>query len=137
MGGVVDCWIDPSGTSDAVRFQLPAVLKVTLMDCVPLTSAALTGAVALGSVKVITVVSLVPTTFQKASTALTVRLNAVPAACVEGVPVFPVNVPGAALSPGASTCNWIKAAGLTTTLLDVVPVSPVALKAMLIVLATL
>ena len=40
------------------------------------------------------------TRFQFASTALTVTLNAPPAVCAVGVPVLPVAVPGAAVSPG-------------------------------------
>lgn len=51
--------------------------------------------------------------FQFASTALTVRLNDVPAVSALGVPVNPVVVPGAAVSPGTKTCNWLNVPGLT------------------------
>src|SRR2546426_316983 len=53
------------------------------------------------------------TAFQLASTALTVTLKAVPALCAVGVPVLPVALPGAAVSPGTSTCSFVKAAALT------------------------
>jgi hypothetical protein len=48
-----------------------------------------------------------------ASTALTVTLNAEPAVCAEGVPVLPVALPGAAVSPGSSSWSFVKAPGLT------------------------
>jgi len=81
---------------------MPAVFNVTLNSCVPLTSAALPGKAAFGSVEVIATVSLVVTRFQFASTAFTVTLKEVPAVCGLGVPVLPVGVPGAAVSPGKS-----------------------------------
>src|SRR6185369_16712485 len=59
-------------TFEAVTVALPAVLRVTLKVFVPLTSAALDGAVALVSLSVIAIVSLVLKTFQFVSTALTV-----------------------------------------------------------------
>ena len=71
--------IDPCVTSDAVTVALPAVLSVTLRVFVPLTSAALAGSAALASLEVIATVSLVLTTFQLSSTALTVILKDVPA----------------------------------------------------------
>src|SRR5207247_3903121 len=37
--------------------------------------------------------------------ALTVTLKAVPVGCAVGVPVLPVAVPGAAVSPGARICS--------------------------------
>src|SRR5439155_295628 len=48
-----------------------------------------------------------------ASTALTVTLKAVAAVCAVGVPVLPLVVPGAAVSPGANNCSFTKAAELT------------------------
>ena len=45
------------------------------------------------------------TRFQLASTALTITPSPVPATCVVGVPVLPLPVPGAALSPGINTCS--------------------------------
>src|SRR5437762_1138463 len=53
------------------------------------------------------------TKFQFASTALTVTLKAAPAVCAVGVPVLPVTVPGAAVSPGTNNCNFTKAPVLT------------------------
>ena len=91
--------------SEAVKVQLPAVLLVTLMVLVPEVNAPAAGNAALGSVEVIATTSLVLTTFQLASTAFTLRLNALPADWTVGVPVLPPVVPGAAVSPGASTCN--------------------------------
>ena len=78
-------------------------MSVTLKVLVPLTSAAFAGGVAFGSLELIAMVSLVFTTFQFASTALTVTLNAVPAVWAVTVPVLPLAVPGAAVSPGASS----------------------------------
>ena len=123
-------------TSDAVTVALPAVFSVTLKLLLPLTRAALAGEAALGSLEVIATVSLVFTTFQLASTPLTVTLKAVPAVWAKGVPVLPLTVPGAAVSPGANNCNLAKVPELTTTLLEVVPLKAGLLKAMLIVSAT-
>src|SRR5437773_1228499 len=102
MAGLVLLVLVLSVKSEAVSVALPAVLKVTLKFFVPLTSAALAGKVALPSVQAMATVSLVLITFQFASTALTVTLKAVPAACAVGVPIFPVLLPGAAVSPGAN-----------------------------------
>src|SRR5262249_55955521 len=88
---------------------------VTLNAFVPLTKAALAGRTALASLEVIATVSLVLIKFQFASTELTVTLKAVPAVCALGVPVLPVAEPGAAVSPGASTCNLANAPALTVT----------------------
>ena len=80
----------------------------------PATRAALDGRVALKSLDVIAIVWLtVLTRFQLASTALTVTLTAVPTICVVGVPVLPVEVPGAAVSPGIDTCNLLAVPALT------------------------
>src|SRR5262245_11360528 len=116
---------------------MPAVFNVTLKDFVPLTSAALAGNVAFASDEAMATVSLVLMTFQKVSTALTVTLKAVPAVCPLDVPVLPVAVPGAAVSPGTSICNFVNAAGLTTILLEVTLANPDALKVIEIVAATL
>src|SRR5438445_65547 len=89
-------------TSEAVKVQVPPVLLVTAKALVPDTNAALAGNVALGSVEVIEIVSLVLTRFQFASTALTVRLKLLPAVWAVGAPVLPEAVPGAAVSPGVS-----------------------------------
>src|SRR6266542_2843050 len=55
------------------------------------------------------------TTFQLASTALTVTLKAVPAVRAVAVPVLPVAVPGAAVSPGTSTCSFRNAPAVTVS----------------------
>lgn len=47
------------------------------------------------------------TKFQYWSTALTVTLNAPFTYSMLGVPVLPLVVPGAAVSPGTSNCNWV------------------------------
>jgi len=92
--------------SEDVTVQLPTVLSVTLRVLVPLTRAVFAGNVAFASLEVVDTVSFVLTTFQFASTALTVTLKAVPAVCAAGLPVLPVVVPGAAVSPGASNCSF-------------------------------
>src|SRR5438552_6958755 len=85
------------------------------MTLLPLTRAALPGSVALASLDVIATVSFVFTTFQFASTAFTVTLNAVPAVSAVGALVFPLPEPGAALSPGDKTCNLANAPGFAVT----------------------
>src|SRR5262249_41739483 len=87
------------GASGAVTVFEPTVLRVTLNVCAPLRRAVLAGRPAFTSLEVMAIVSLVLTTFQLASTALTVTLKAVPAVWAEGVPVLPVLVPAAAVSP--------------------------------------
>ena len=47
-------------------------------------------------------------TVQALSTALTVTVKGLPTVCGSGVPVLPVEVPGAAVSPGIKTCNLVK-----------------------------
>ncbi len=87
-----------------VRVEVPVVLKVTLKVFVPLTNAVFAGSAALLSEAVMLMVSLMLlTTFQLASTALSVMLKAVPAVWAVGVPVLPVVVPGAAVSPGTKS----------------------------------
>jgi hypothetical protein len=67
---------------------------------VPATNDAVGGSVAVTSLAVIPTRSVTLfTRFQFASTALTVRLKLVNALCAVGVPVLPVAVPGAAVSP--------------------------------------
>ena len=77
------------------------------------------------------------TRFQLASTALTVTAKAVLAVCALGVPVLPVAVPGAAVSPGTNSWSFAKAPPLTMMLPDVAPVRPLALKFIVIVAAAL
>jgi len=89
----------------AVTVLVPAVTKVTLKVPVPADTAAADGIVALTSVEVIvTVLVALLTRFQLASTTFTVTLNGVPAVSTVGVPVLPVVVPGAAVSPGNNSC---------------------------------
>ena len=103
-----------SVTSLAVRVQAPAVVNVTLKVFVPEERAALAGEVSLGSLVLIpTVSAAVVTLFQLASTALTVTVKAAPAVWGLGVPVLPVAVPGAAVSPGASNCSFTNAPAFT------------------------
>jgi hypothetical protein len=100
----------PSVISLPVTVAVPAVFIITANVCVPLTKAAFTGKAAFGSVAVIPTTSItVLTKFQFASTALTVTINGVPAVCMAGVPVLPVVVPGAAVSPGTRSCNFVNA----------------------------
>ncbi len=68
---------------------------------------------------------------------MTVTLKGVAALSELGVPLLPLLVPGAAASPGASSCNLLKAPGLTTTLAEVAAARPLLAKSMLMVVATL
>src|SRR5438876_431696 len=99
--------------SDAVTVALPEVFKVTLRVCVPPTNALSTGKLALLSLEVIPTVSLVLTRFQLASTALTVIVNDEPAVWAIGVPILPVELPAATVSPGTSNCSLANAPALT------------------------
>src|SRR5664280_3274455 len=103
----------PSSMSVAVTVRLPRVLKATLNVLVPDASTAFAGSVAAGSLEVIPTRSFEPTAFHCASTALTVTSKAVPRDWGEGVPVLPVVVPGAAVSPGTSTWSLANAPALT------------------------
>src|SRR2546422_1006692 len=103
-----------SEASLAVTGGVPMVLSVTLKLFVPASSAALPGSVALLSEEVMATMSATLfTRFQFASTALTVTLKAVPAACAVGVPDLPAPVPGDADSPGARICSLAKTPALT------------------------
>src|SRR5438477_231520 len=114
MAGLVLAVLAPSVMSLAVTVRLPAVFRVTLKFFVPATNAALAGNVAFTSLEVIPTVSvIVLTRFQLASTALTVTVKGVPAVWAVGVPVLPVPVPGAAVSPGARSCSFVNAPAFT------------------------
>src|SRR5438045_1601090 len=114
MAGLVLAVLELSVASLAVAVAVPAVLKVRLKVRVPATNAVLPGTVALLSEELrLTASVILVTRFQLASTALTVRLKAAPAVCVLGVPVLPLAVPGAALSPGKSSCSLANAPALT------------------------
>src|SRR5438093_8153008 len=102
--------------SVAVSVALPMVLRVTLKILLPDTRLALAGRLALLSVVVRpTVCVTLLTTFQLASTALIVTLKAAPEVRAVGVPVLPVAVPGAAVSPGTSNCSFTNAPALTVS----------------------
>ena len=103
IAGLVLAVFVPSVTSLAVIVRLPAVFSVTLKVFVPAASDAFAGSVAFASVEAMCTVWVELTRFQLASTALTVTLKAVPAVCGSGVPVLPLAVPGAAVSPGTSS----------------------------------
>src|SRR5262245_41018421 len=93
---------------------LPAVLSVTLTVFVPDTSELLPNAEAFASEDVSVTVSVTfVIIFQFGSTALMVTLKAVPAVWVDGVPVLPVALPGAAVSPGTNSCSFVNTPGLT------------------------
>src|SRR5438445_6355337 len=105
MAGLVLAVLLPSDTSLAVSVKLPLVLKKTINARVPFTSEEPAGKVALVVEEVIPTVSLMlVSTFQLASTALTVTLNVVATICATGVPVLRLAVPAAALSAGTSRC---------------------------------
>jgi len=112
IDGLVLAVFVPSVMSVAVTVALPTVLSVTSSDLVPLTRAASAGKSAALSEDVIRTVSVALTGFQFASTALTIALKAVKAVCALGVPVLPVTLPGEALSPGTSNCNFANAPAL-------------------------
>src|SRR5437763_1407756 len=103
----------PSVMSVAVTVWAPAVLRVTLAVRVPADNAPLAGSVALASLEVIPAVWVLLIRFQFASAALLVTLKAMSAVRAVGVPVLPVVVPGAAVSPGRRICNLANAPGLT------------------------
>src|SRR5438876_915385 len=103
-----------SVTLVAVTVKLPLVPKVTLKAFVPATRSEFVGRVAVVSLLVILIVSVaVLIRFQFAYTALTVTLKAGKATWGRGVPVLPEAVPGAAVSPGNRTCNFVTAPALT------------------------
>src|SRR5262245_51915033 len=138
MAGPVLGVLVPSVRSLAVRVKLPVALQVTVRLVVPTGRFGADGKVALMSLELKPTVSLtVLTTFQKESTALTVIPKLTPTIWPLGVPLLPLAVPGAAVSPGTSNCNWAKAAGLTTMLPEVTLVRPLLEKLRLTVLATL
>jgi len=88
----------------ARMLNVPPALNVTWKVAVPPTSCAGAGSVALASVAWISIASVVVgTRFQPESQARTVTVNGTFAVWRFGVPVLPVVVPGAALSPGSNT----------------------------------
>src|SRR5262249_45380997 len=117
IAGLVFAVFELSERSLAVMVNVPLVLNAKLKLCVPETSAALDGSVAVASVAVMpTLSAMLLTKFQFASTALTVTLKLVKALWAVEVPVFPLAVPGAAVSPGTNNCNFANAPTPTETL---------------------
>src|SRR5664279_734871 len=113
VAGLVFAVIKPLLTSLAVTVAVPAVFAVTAKVLVPATRTAFAGSVALASLEVMPALSVELTRFQFASTALTVTLKEEPAVRALGVPVLPVAVPGAAVSPGIRSCSFVNGPGLT------------------------
>ena|SRR6516162_1368708 len=106
MLGLVLEAIVPFEPSLTVRVPVPDTLNMTLNVPVPALNGAPAGRAQDDPVEVNCTVSLAMFTgFQLASTALTVTLKGVAAVCVDGVPVLPVPVPGAAVSPGTRICS--------------------------------
>src|SRR5213078_3322807 len=103
----------PSVMSLAVIVWELGVLRVRLTVLVPARSAPSAGSMALASLEVVLTVSVLLTRFHAASTDRIVTLNAVPAVCAVGVPVLPVAVPGAAVSPGTNTCIFTNGPAFT------------------------
>jgi hypothetical protein len=107
----------PSVASVAVIVAVPEVFNVTEKVVVPETKLPFAGRSAFESVEVIAIESVAELIrFQFASTAFTVTENAVPAVCAEGLPVFPVELPAEAVSPGTSNCNLVNEPALTVML---------------------
>src|SRR5262245_12925816 len=113
--GLVLGFLVPSLKSLAVTVCAPRVRSVTLAVLVPADNEPLEGKVALVSLEVIPTVWMLLTRFQSASTDRTVTLKAVPAGCAVGVPVLPLAVPGAAVSPGTNSCSFTKFPALIVT----------------------
>src|SRR5437879_3379457 len=116
IGVLVLAVLVPSVMSVAVTVCVPTVLSVTLAVRVPADNAPLAGRMALESLEVSPTVWVLLTRFHAASTERIVTLYAVPAAWAVGVPVLPVAVPGATVSPGTNTCNF--ANGPTFTVIE-------------------
>ena len=94
--------------SGAETVKAPAALIVICRSAVPPDIDTGPGSVALASDDVIvTALVIAVTTFQDSSHALTVTVNGTPTVCACGVPSLPDPVPGAAVSPGSSTCNCV------------------------------
>src|SRR5437016_1108615 len=107
--------------SVAVMKFVPVVLRTTVNCFVPATKAALPGRVASKSfaARLMTSVTLLMM-FQLASTALTDTLNEVSGEITDGVPVLPVRVPGAQVSPGTKTSSFVNEPALTVIGAEVV-----------------
>ena len=112
--------LSPSLTSVAVTVQTPASFSATSKVWMPPARAALAGSVAPASLEVSATTSVtVLMKFQLSSTARTVTVNGTSTDWVSGAPVLPVGVPGAAVSPGSSTCSFVNSAAPTVITLEV------------------
>src|SRR5262249_61892046 len=104
----------------------------------PEAKGVLVGKLAFGSVDASETTSEIEETrFQYGSAALTVTFKAVPAICGCGMPLLPLGVSGAEVSPGSRSCNLVNAAGLTAILVDVIGARSEVVKVMEIFVATL
>src|SRR5579859_1992166 len=104
------------GAPVAVMVQEPEVLKVPEKLRAPATRLSGPLFVNVTSVDVSVTVSVTDVTrLKNASTALTVIEKATVFVSFAGVPVLPVGVPGAAVSPGTRTCSCEYVLGLTVT----------------------
>src|SRR5437899_7613826 len=136
IAGLVLAVLLPSLRSLAVRVKLPFVPKETERLVVPAPKATAKGRLAVGLLELKPSVSLtVLILLYKLSTALTVTENVVLATCALGVPVFPLIVPGAAVSPGTSNWSLLNGPVPTTTFPELALVKPVAVKLSVIVSA--
>src|ERR1700720_1612759 len=114
MFGLVLAVLEGCVTSEAVMVGLRVVFSVTLKVLVPATHPPFAGNVAFASLEVIETWSVtVLTRFQFASTAFAVTLKAVPAVSAVGVPVLPLALPGAAVSPGTNNCSFVNVPAFT------------------------
>ena len=105
-GDDTPCGIVLSDWSVAEMVNEPAASNATRRVLSPLTKAIDPGSVAVSLVEVsATTLVMLLTVFQLSSQARTTTSNAIPTVCAVGVPNRPVTVPGAADSPGRSTCT--------------------------------
>ncbi len=96
--------IVPSLCSWANIVNVPPALNVAPKLCVPEDRRASGGSVALWSVERISMMSVtLVTVFHWSSHARTVNVKGMPATWARGTPLFPLVVPGAAVSPGIKT----------------------------------
>src|SRR5262249_8971070 len=102
--------------SVAETMFVPGTLEVSGNCQAPADSRAFAGKVAIASLEAILTRSVTLfIRFQLSSTALTVIVNCTSGAWANGVPDFPVTLPGANVSPGASTRSLVNGPALTTT----------------------
>lgn len=90
----------------------------------PVTSELLAGRIAAPSLDVTPTVRVAAVGFHTSSTALTITLKGTPTVCTVGMPVLPTDVPGAATSPGSSSCSLAKGPTITAKLLLVTLIAP-------------